>query len=195
MKDTINPSTEAVMFDHILFEAELPKKGLPSEISTIDMSGVEFQTTDLSKSMDTWSVSTAGELFFHESESSFVKDESYPMGGYFQENHKGIKRVEETKSIHFYRVFEGKDKDYWVSYDALFRKGDLVSVDLNSVEEIDQKTRKEAQQKAKEIAEEIENRVTRKSSLISKPLKLLTGIFLVCLHFAGRNVAKLHSKL
>ncbi|HIL27398.1 MAG TPA: hypothetical protein EYG21_08480 [Nitrospinaceae bacterium] len=195
MTDIINSPMEAAMFDHILFEAELPKKGLPSEISTLDMSGVEFQTTDLSKSMDTWSVSTAGQLFFHENESSFVKDESYPMGGYFQEKHKGIKRVEETKSIHFYRVFEGKDKDYWVSYDALFRKGDLVSVDLNSVEEVDQKTRKEAQQKAKELAEEIENRVTHKSSLISKPFKLLTGVFLVCLHFVGRNVAKLHSKL
>jgi hypothetical protein len=34
----------------------------------------------------------------------------------------------------------------------------------------------------KTTAEEIENRVTRKSSLISKPFKLLTGVFLVCLH-------------
>ena len=195
MTDTINSPMEAAMFDHILFEAELPKKGLPSEISTLDMSEVEFQTTDLSKSMDTWSVSTAGELFFHESEPSFVKDESHPMGGYFQEDMKGIKRVEDTKSIHFYRVFEGENKDYWVAYDALFRKGNLVSVDLNSVEEVDQETRIEAQQKAKEIAQEIENRATRKTSFISKPFKLMTGLFLVCLHFVGRNVARLHSKL
>ena len=91
--EEINTPQQAAMFDHFLFEADLPREGLPSEIKEVDMSETEFQTTDLSRTMDTWSVSNAGELFFHESEPLFVKDESHTMGGYFKDEHKGIKSV------------------------------------------------------------------------------------------------------
>ena len=97
------------MFDTLLFEAELPKEKLPEQVKEIDLTEAEFQTTDLSKSMDTWSVSSAGKLFLHECTSSFVEDTSHPMGGYIKEVPEGIKHMEETKSIHFYKVFEGND--------------------------------------------------------------------------------------
>ena len=48
------------MFDTLLFEAELPREKLPENVKDIDLAEAEFQTTDLSKSMDTWSVSSAG---------------------------------------------------------------------------------------------------------------------------------------
>jgi SepF-like predicted cell division protein (DUF552 family) len=193
--EEINTPQQAAMFDHILFEADLPRKGLPNEIKEIDMSDTEFQTTDLSKTMDTWSVSSAGELFFHESEPFFVKDENHSMGGYFKEKHKGIKREEKTKSIHFYNVFEGKEKDYWISYDALFRKGNLVSVDLNEVEEVDQETRKEARAKAREIAESFNKKMNRTTHTLLKPIKFCLGVFLISLHFCGSKLSELHSKL
>jgi len=193
--EEITTPEQATMFDHIVFEGDLPKKGLPNEISELDMTDLEFQTTDLNKNMETWSVSTAGELFLHESEPSFVKDEKHPMGGFFKEEYIGIKKQESTKSVHFYRVFEGETKDYWVSYDALFRKGTLVSVDLNEVEEVDQETRVQAQAKAKEIAQEFENRMKKKTHFLLKPFKFTLGLFLVSLHFCGSRLSQLHSKL
>ena len=186
---------EASMFDLLLFEAKLPTEDLPKFIAESDLSEAEFQTTDLNKTMDMWSVSSAGELFIHETDSSFVKDEEHPLGGYFKETPKGIKRVEETKSVHFYKVFEGESSDYWVSFDALFRKGELVSVDLGEVEEVPKEKRLEAQKKAMEIAEKMEESATRKTNLLIKPIKFLIGLFLVCLHFVGSRVSQLHSKL
>jgi len=184
------------MFDVLLFEAPLPKEGLPSGVKDLDLSELEFQTTDLSKSMDTWSVSNAGELFVHECDSSFIKDEDHPMGGYIKEVPKGIKHVEETKSVHFYRVFEGDEKtDYWVSFDALFRKGKLVSVDLNHVENVPAEERKKAQERAAEIAEKSLRLRGSKTKLSLKPIKFMLGLFLVALHFVGKNVTKMHSKL
>ena len=186
------------MFDTLLFEAELPREKLPEFIKGTDLSEAEFQTTDLNKTMDTWSVSCAGKLFLHESSSSFVTDDSHPMGGYIKEIPKGIKHVEETKSIHFYKVFEGDDEtDYWVSFDALFRKGNLVSVDLSQVEEVPAEARLEAQEKAKEIAENVmkTSSIRKKLRLIAKPLKYLLGMLLIGLAFVGRNMGKLHSKL
>jgi len=183
------------MFDTFLFEAELPTEKLPEFIRKVDLAEVEFQTTDLNKTMDTWSVSNAGKLFLHETDSSFVKDKEHPLGGYIKEMPKGIKHVEETKSVHFYKVFEGNDQtDYWVSFDALFRKGNLVSVDLCQVEEVPAEARKEAQEKAKEFAH---NLLKTKSTLrlVSKPLKYLLGMLLIGLAFVGRNMGKLHSKL
>jgi len=184
------------MFDILLFEAPLPKEELPSGIKALDFSELEFQTTDLSKTMDTWSVSSAGDLFVHESDSSFVKDEDHPMGGYIKEIPKGIKRVEETKSVHFYRVFEGDEKtDYWVSFDALFRKGSLISVDLNNIEEVPAEERKKAQEHAKEMAERNIKSKNNKLNPLLKPIKFALGLFLVLLHFTGKNVTKLHSRL
>ena len=183
------------MFDTLLFEAELPKEKLPEQVKEIDLTEAEFQTTDLSKSMDTWSVSSAGKLFLHECTSSFVEDTSHPMGGYIKEVPEGIKHMEETKSIHFYKVFEGNDEtDYWVSFDALFRKGNLISVDLCQVEEVPAAARKEAQEKAKEFAEATMKRKSR-ISFVTKPFKHLLGFLLIGLAFVGRNMGKLHSKL
>jgi hypothetical protein len=184
------------MFDVLLFEAPLPKEELPKGIKDLDLSELEFQTTDLSKSMDTWSVSNAGSLFIHECDSSFVKDEDHPMGGYIKEIPKGIKHIEETKSVHFYRVFEGDEKtDYWISFDALFRKGKLVSVDLNNIEEVPAEERKKAQKHAKEIEEKALKRKNNKLKPLLKPIKFMVGLLLVALHFVGRNVSRLHAKL
>ena len=186
------------MFDVLLFEAPLPKEGLPNGIKDLDFSELEFQTTDLTKSMDTWSVSNAGKLFLHESDSSFIKDEDHPMGGYIKEVPKGLKQIEETKSIHFYRVFEGNEEtDYWVAFDALFRKGELVSVDLSNVEEVPAEERKKAQEHAKEIAEKTIKKAEKyaKPKVFLKPIKFGLGLLLVSLHFVGRNLSKLHSKL
>ena len=184
------------MFDVLLFEAPLPREGLPSGVRDLDLSELEFQTTDLNKSMDTWSVSNAGELFIHECDSSFIKDEDHPMGGYIKEVPKGIKHVEETKSVHFYRVFEGDEKtDFWVSFDALFRKGKLVSVDLNHVENVPAEERKRAQEHVKEITGKSLRLRNSKSRLLLKPIKFTLGLFLIALHFVGRNITKVHSKL
>ena len=184
------------MFDLLLFEAPLPKEELPLAVKNLDFSELEFQTTDLNKTMDTWSVSTAGELFIHDCDSSFVKDEKHPAGGYIKEIPKGLKLMEETKSVHFYRVFEGEEKiDYWISFDALFRKGQLVSVDLNNVEEVPAEERKKAQKHAKEIVEKTLRRKNNKLSLLLKPIKFTVGLLLIALHFVGKNVSKLHTKL
>jgi len=183
------------MFDVLLFEAELPTKDLPKFIAESDLSEEEFQTTDLSKTMDTWSVSSAGELFIHENDSSFVKDAKHPLGGYIKEIPKGIKRVEDTKSIHFYKVFEGESEDYWVSFDALFRKGNLTSVDLGEVTRVPREERLEAQKKAREITEEMKRNACRKTNVLTKPVKFLIGLLLLSLHFIGSNLSKLHSKL
>ena len=104
--------------------------------------------------------------------------------------------MEETKSVHFYRIFEGDEKvDYWISFDALFRKGNLVTVDLNDVEEVPAEERKKAQKQAKDYAEKAIESRNSKSKILLKPVKLLVGLLLVSLHFVGKNVSKLHSKL
>jgi len=183
------------MFDRLFFEAELPTDNLPEEIKDQDMSELEFQTHDLYKEMDTWSVSTAGELFLHEVEQNIVNGKDSSEGFILEEKPLGIKKVEETKSVHFYRVFECKDLDYWVSFDALFHKGKLVLVELNEINEIDKEQRKEAKIKADKFMESYKERQERKTHAILKPVKLLLGLFLVALHWVGKSISGIHSKL
>ena len=185
------------MFDSLLFEAELPKGSLPKFIQDQDLSSLEFQTTDLNRSMDTWSVSPAGKLYMHETESRFMKNEEHPEGGFFKDVPLGIKHMEETQSIHFYRVFEDEDqdKDWWVSYDALFRKGELVSVDLHNSEEVPKESRDRAREELSKAMNEARKQRDSKTPIILKPVKFLLGLILVCLHATGRNLVKMHSKL
>jgi len=186
---------ELNMFDAILFEAELPKDGLPEFIQEQDLSILEFQTTDLNRAMDTWSVSSAGKLYMHETESRFMKSEEHPEGGFFKDIPLGIKHIEETQSIHFYRVFEKQDKDWWVSYDALFRKGELVSVDLHNSEEVPKESRDRARQELEKAMERSKKQAGSKTRAALKPVKFFLGLSLLCLHTVGRNLAKIHSKL
>tara|TARA_R100000742_G_C4270312_1_gene88981 strand:- start:627 stop:1226 length:600 start_codon:yes stop_codon:yes gene_type:complete len=188
-------ASETFMFDRLFFEADLPKKELPEEIKDQDMSEVEFQTSDLNGSMDTWSVSTAGELFYHEVEQNITKDDDSERGFVVEESQTGIKKVEDTKSVHFYRVFEGEEQDYWVSFDALFHKGKLLLVELNDVSTVNRQERIQAKANAEKFMQEYKARNERKTSPFLKPVKLFIGLSLVLLHWVGRNISNLHSKL
>jgi len=190
----INPS-ETFMFDRLYFEADLPKEELPEEIKSQDMSELEFQTHDLNKEMSTWSVSAAGELFLHEVERNITKNNAAPQGFVIEETPLGIKKIEETKSIHFYRVFDSKERDYWVSFDALFHKGTLLLVEVNEVNEIDKEERADAKAKANELMKDFQERQARKTPLLLRPIKFIFGLCLVALHWTGSNLSQLHSKL
>lgn len=192
--DQMNPS-ELSMFDRIIFEAALPIKELPEEIRSQDMSELEFQTSDLGSSMNTWSVSTAGELFLHEVEKNFVKDDSSDRGFILEEKPLGIKKVEETKSVHFYRVFESEESDYWVSFDALFHKGELLLVEVNQISKINKEERKEAKARAQEFLDGHKEKTKWRKYKALAPFKLLIGLLLVSLHWTGSNLSKLHSRL
>jgi hypothetical protein len=169
------------MFDRIYFEADLP------------ISELEFQTSDLGNSMETWSVSSAGELFFHEVDQEIVKD--YEEGFAVKENHKGIRKAEETTSIHFYRIFECKEKDYWVSFDALFHKGKLILVELNELNEVDKKERLEAKNQAEQFMKDMKSKMHKKTNVFFYPVKLFIGLSLIALNWLGRNLSKIHSKI
>ena len=188
-------SGELFMFDRLFFEADLPKDKLPKEIRDQDMSELEFQTSDLNRQMDTWSVSTAGELFLHEVEKNFVKSAESAEGFFIEEKPQGIKKIEETKSICFYRVFETEEKDYWISFDALFHKGTLLLVDVKEINEINKEEREEAQARAKEFVENRIEEQKRKTYFLFKPFKLIIGLCLIALHWLGRNLSQIHSKL
>ena len=179
------------MFDRLFFEADLPRQDLPEEIRHQDMSELEFQTSDLSQEMDIWSVSAAGELFIH----NIIKDDSSSEGFMVEEKPLGIKKMEQTTSVHFYRIFEGKENDYWVSFDALFRKGELVSVDLNEFNTVNKEERQKAKSEAKEFMEKYKQRQERKTHFLIKPFKIAIGLGLVALHFVGSRLSKLHSNL
>ena len=187
--------SELNMFDRIFFEADLPTEDLPEEIKDQDISELEFQTSDLGRNMETWSVSTAGELFQHEVEQELIKDDSSEEGFVVKEKHNGIKKVEKTTSVNFYRVFETEDKDYWVSYDALFHKGKLVLVDLNEMHEVDKEQRTQAKEQAEKFMKEFKEKAEHKGYKLMAPVKFILGVFLVTLHWTGRNLSNLHSKL
>jgi hypothetical protein len=185
--------SELNMFDRIYFEADLPLDKLPKEVQDQDISELEFQTADLGSSMDTWSVSSAGELFFHEVDQEIIKD--CKEGFAVQENHKGIRRAEETTSIHFYRIFECEEKDYWVSFDALFHKGNLVLVDLNELNEVDKEERRKAKSQAERVMKDMQSKFNKKTNIFLSPFKLIIGLSLVALNWLGRNLSKIHSKI
>lgn len=187
--------SELNMFDRIFFEADLPTEDLPKEIKSQDTSELEFQTSDLGKNMETWSVSTAGELFQHDVEQELVKDESSEEGFVIKEKHNGINKVEKTTSVHFYRVFEAEDKDYWVSFDALFHKGKLVLVDLNEIHEVDKEQRTQAKERAEKFMQDFKEKAELKRYKLMAPFKFVLGLFLVSLHWLGRNLSDIHSKL
>ena len=187
--------SEMRMFDRLFFEAELPKSELPEEIRDQDMSELEFQTSDLNREMDLWSVSTAGELFIHEVEQNLIKDEGSSEGFIIEEKPLGIKRIEDTKSVHFYRVFEGKENDYWISFDALFHKGKLLLVEVNEINTIDKSKREKAKIDAEEFMNKYKERQERKTNFLIKPFKFAIGITLVALHFVGSRLSNLHSNL
>jgi len=190
----ISPS-ELNMFDRLFFEAELPRDDLPKEIRDQDMSELEFQTSDLNQEMDLWSVSTAGELFFHEVEKNIIKNDENSQSIMVEEKPLGIKKVEDTKSVHFYRVFEGEENDYWVSFDALFHKGKLVLVDVNEVNAINKEERQKAKASANEFMQKIKEKQEKKTNVIVKPIKFIIGLSLVILHFVGSRLSKFHSDL
>ena len=167
-----NPLETHAMFDRLYFEADLPREELPEEIKSQDMSELEFQTHDLNKEMDTWSVSTAGELFLHEVEQNITKNDSSAQGFIVEETPLGIKKVEETKSVHFYRIFE-----------------------VNEVNTVDKQERAEAKARANEFMKGFQEQQTRKTPLLLKPIKLIFGLCLVVLHWTGKNLSQLHSKL
>tara|TARA_R100000008_G_scaffold84123_2_gene70796 strand:- start:534 stop:1133 length:600 start_codon:yes stop_codon:yes gene_type:complete len=188
-------ASELNMFDRLFFEAELPKTDLPEEIRDQDMSELEFQTSDLNQEMDVWSVSTAGELFYHEVEKNVVESSETSESFMVEETPMGIKKVEETKSVHFYRVFEGKENDYWISFDALFHKGKLVLVDVNEINTINKEERQKAKAHANEFMQKIKERQEKKTNIILKPFKFAIGLSLVVLHFVGSRLSKFHSNL
>ena len=188
-------ASELNMFDRLFFEAELPKADLPEEIRDQDMSELEFQTSDLNQEMDVWSVSTAGELFHHEVEKNIVKNDDTSESFIVEETPLGIKRIEETKSVHFYRVFEGEENDYWVSFDALFHKGKLVLVDVNEINTINKEEREKARASANEFMQKVKERQEKKTNIIVKPFKFAIGLSLVVLHFVGSRLSKFHSNL
>jgi len=190
----INPS-ELNMFDRLFFEAELPKADLPEEIRDQDMSELEFQTSDLNQEMDVWSVSTAGELFYHEVEKNIVESSENSKSFMVEETPMGIKKVEDTKSVHFYRVFEGEENDYWISFDALFHKGKLVLVDVNEINTINKDEREKARASANEFMQKVKERQEKKTNIIIKPFKFIIGLSLVVLHFVGSRLSKFHSDL
>lgn len=187
--------SEMHMFDRLFFEAELPKSELPEEIRDQDMSELEFQTSDLNREMDLWSVSTAGELFIHEVEQNITKDEASSEGFIIEEKPIGIKRIEDTKSVHFYRVFEGEENDYWISFDALFHKGKLLLVEVNEITTIDKSKREKARADAEKFMDKYKERQERKTNFLIKPFKFAIGITLVALHFVGSRLSKFHSNL
>ena len=188
----MNPS-ELKMFDRIYFEADLPLEKLPKELQSQDISELEFQTSDLGNGMDTWSVSSAGELFFHEVEQEIIKgsQESFAV----KENHKGIRKTEETTSIHFYRIFECEEKDYWVSFDALFHKGKLILVDLNELNEVDKEERQKAKSQAEQFMKDMQAKMDRKTNPLLYPIKFVIGLSLVALNWLGRNLSIINSKI
>ena len=188
-------ASELNMFDRLFFEAELPKTDLPEEIRDQDMSELEFQTSDLNQEMDVWAVSTAGELFYHEVEKNVVESSETSESFMVEETPMGIKKVEETKSVHFYRVFEGKENDYWISFDALFHKGKLVLVDVNEINTINKEERQKAKAHANEFMQKIKERQEKKTNIILKPFKFVIGLTLVALHFVGSRLSKFHSNL
>jgi len=185
--------SELNMFDRIYFEADLPLDKLPKELQDQDISELEFQTSDLGNSMETWSVSSAGELFHHEVEQEIIKDsqESFSV----KENHKGIKKAEDTISIHFYRIFECEEKDYWVSFDALFHKGKLVLVDLSELNEVDKEERQKAKAQADELVRDMQSKMDKKTIAVLYPVKFAIGISLIALNWLGRNLSKINSKI
>jgi len=107
----------------------------------------------------------------------------------------GIKKVEETKSVHFYRVFEGEENDYWVSFDALFHKGKLVLVDVNEINTINKEERQKARAQANEFMQKVKERQEKKTNIILKPFKFAIGLSLIVLHFVGSRLSKFHSNL
>tara|TARA_Y100000356_G_C11175738_1_gene243940 strand:- start:13 stop:579 length:567 start_codon:yes stop_codon:yes gene_type:complete len=185
--------SELNMFDRIYFEADLPLDKLPEEIRNQDISELEFQTSDLGNCTDTWSVSSAGELFFHEVDQEIVEDceEGYVV----KSSHKGIRKTEETTAIHFYRIFECEEKDYWVSFDALFHKGQLVLVDLNELNEVDKEERQKAKSHAQQFMNDMKAKMEKKTNIFLYPFKLSIGLSLVLLNWLGRNLSKIHSKI
>jgi len=185
--------SELNMFDRVYFEADLPLDKLPEEIRGQDFSELEFQTSDLGNGMDTWSVSSAGELFFHEVDQEIVKD--CDEGFEIKSNHKGIRKAEETTSINFYRIFEGEEKDYWVSFDTLFHKGKLVLVELNELNEVDKEERQKAKSHAEQFMNDMKAKMNKKTNVFFSPFKFIIGLSLVALNWLGRNLSKIHSKI
>ena len=98
-------------------------------------------------------------------------------------------------SVHFYRVFEAEDKDYWVSFDALFHKGKLVLVDLNEIHEVDKEQRSQAKERAEKFMRDFKEKSELKRYKLMAPFKFVLGLFLVSLHWLGRNLSDIHSKL
>tara|TARA_B100000287_G_C20415512_1_gene695384 strand:- start:21 stop:587 length:567 start_codon:yes stop_codon:yes gene_type:complete len=185
--------SELNMFDRIYFEADLPLDKLPEEVQNQDISELEFQTSDLGNGMDTWSVSSAGELFFHEVDQEIVKD--CEEGFAVKANYKGIHKTEETTAIHFYRIFECEEKDYWVSFDALFHKGKLILVELNELNEVDKEERQRAKSHAEQFVNDMKAKMEKKTNIFIYPFKFFIGLSLVALNWLGRNLSKIHSKI
>ena len=190
------------MIDTVTCEYALPISGCLTEIiDPPDWQEVDFQTDSFFSPqkglfIDDYTISEDGQLYKEIVEREVTETES----GFdeIKEKNKGIEKQDYTGEINLYGIHLEEEYDFYVTFKALFWKGDLKELLLDQCDKNDNSKRKESQLKLKEQMKEMQKEKKEQSVVLSF-LKniLILFLFLIRWVFGGivRFVWKIESKI
>jgi hypothetical protein len=147
------------MYDIIRCEHKLPFPEAPPEgLSSVDWSEVEFQTKSFSpSSLDHFEISEDGQLY-HNTYEYKISDENRKLGDWPERVDTGIERMDFTGEVLFYTDHQGKEKDYWIEFCALYYKGDLREISLKELKSEDPAERIKLQKQLQQFVDDAVNK-------------------------------------
>ncbi len=133
------------MFDYLKCEYPLDTPEFLANDKDFSPENLEFQTYSFPPaSMDEYEITDDGQLYKWDIERLMKKSDD----GFFQieENKKNLLKQDYTGELLFSALYLSEKFDYFLSYKALFWKGDLKEIDLEEASREDNSHRKEMQE-------------------------------------------------
>ena len=165
------------MFDYLKCEYPLETPELLAEDGDFSFENLEFQTYSFfPPSMNEYEITDDGQLYKWEIDM-FMKKNS---DGFFemQEDKKNLTKEDYTGELLFSALYLSKKFDYFLSYKALFWKGDLKEVNLEESSKEDNSHRREMQEALSCKVSEAQNKKYKwwfpLSEFFRKTIRLIT---------------------
>ena len=156
------------MYSTITCEYSLPFSGKLDMENPPDWSEFSFQTSSFCYEFGgNFTISEDGQLYKDTYRLVSIPEKERKEGGLphdlplLKEEEDGIEKMNYTGEIDFFSVLTREKLDYWIEFKALFWKGDLKEITLESLEKKDNFERVESQKK---LIEEIKKFSTEGSS-------------------------------
>ncbi len=212
------------MIDTLICEYKLPLPEFSEEekndLKVVEWNKMSFFSKSLEGEMDKYTISEDGQIYKHltrnlirkkipqkEGELELEEEdmESYPPSDLVMEEvDDGILRLDYTGEIIFYSIIYKEDNfittqdgefDYFISFKVLFWKGLLKEISLEEYKKIENKTRKEAQNRMMSTFNEVDKREEKRKSWWYPCFSIFREVTIFFLNFLKNILVWIFTKL